>query len=413
MSQNKKKIFNDPVYGFITLPHEVIFHIIETPYFQRLRRIKQLGLSDYVYPGATHTRFHHTLGALHLMCMALDTLRSKGVEITHAEHEATCIAILLHDVGHGPYSHALEHSIVPITHEDISIRIMQQLNLELDGRLDLAIQIFQNQYPKRFLHQLVSSQLDVDRLDYLMRDSFYTGVSEGVISYDRIIKMLDVRNNELLIEEKGIYSIEKFLVSRRLMYWQVYLHKTVVCAEMLLLQFMKRLKHICKNNLLSIKNICSPELFYFINNDLSAEDFAQPEAISKYILLDDNDIMQCVKNALNSEDKVLGILADALYYRHLFKLNYMEEPISHQRLNAISESIRSKYNLSEEELSFVMIMDSTTNSAYNLHHEKIHLLKKDGTIEDVAQASDQLNISVLSKPVKKYFIAYPKDIRIS
>ena len=324
---NKRKVFNDPVYGFIRIPYDLIFDIIEHPYFQRLRRIKQLGLTDYVYPGANHTRFHHALGAFHLMQKALFTLKQKGIEISEEEEKAALIAILLHDIGHAPFSHTLEHDILNnVAHENVSLLFMQKLNTHFKGKLDLAIKIFKNQYNRKFFYQLISGQVDVDRLDYLARDSFFTGVSEGVVNYDRIIDMMDVKNDELVIEKKGIYSIEKFLISRRIMYWQVYLHKTVICAEEMLIQILKRAKELVRNN---IEISVSEPLKYFLENDISKANFEKEDLpLKNYALLDDTDIFAAVKSWITHSDRVLSFLCKSLIERKLFKIKMQNEAFS-------------------------------------------------------------------------------------
>ncbi len=404
---NKHKIFNDPVYGFITLPFEIIFDLIEHPYFQRLRRIKQLGLTNLVYPGALHTRFHHAIGAMHLMGEAIEEIRSKGHEITEEEAEAVTIAILLHDIGHGPFSHALEHSIVNnVTHEDISEIFMTRLNKEFNGRLSLAIKIFQNKYPKKFLHQLVSSQLDMDRLDYLKRDSFFTGVSEGVVSSDRIIKMLNVVNDQLAIEAKGIYSIEKFIIARRLMYWQVYLHKTVLSAENLLVHILKRAKELAEKK---VDLFCTPALKTFLYKQYSKKDFKNtPELLDKFALLDDYDIMTSIKVWTSHTDFVLSTLCKGIVDRKLFKVEMQSQPFAAGKIRKIKNEIKKLYNLNDAEVSYFIFSGNVANDAYRTDKISINILFKDGKVVDIAKASDQLNIQVLEKTVKKYYLCYPK-----
>lgn len=405
-NNNKKKIVNDPVYGFISITHEVLFDLIEHPYFQRLRRIKQLGMTHNVYPGAHHTRFHHAMGAMHLMTKAVSTIRRKGTEITLAEEEAVLIAILLHDIGHGPFSHALEHTIVSgISHEEISILFMQRLNTEFDGKLSLAIEIFKNQYSKPFLHQLVSSQLDMDRLDYLNRDSFFTGVSEGIIGSDRIIEMLDVRNGYLVLEEKGIYSIEKFIVARRLMYWQVYMHKTVVSAENMLIHILQRAKELSQ---MGVDLFASPALKQFLQNNYSDKDFTENhEILDSFSKLDDFDITCSIKVWQDHEDSILSDLSTRLINRKLFKIEIGKAPYSKEYLDQLRTKISSQFNLNEEAIKHYVYADRLSNSAYNEGKENINLLLKDGSIKDLAIASDNLNISALSSPVEKFFICYP------
>lgn len=403
-SSNKRKIFNDPIYGFVSLPYEIIFDLIEHPYFQRLRRIKQLGLTNLVYPGALHTRFHHAMGAMHLMVLAIEEIRSKGHNVTDEEAEAVAIAILLHDIGHGPFSHALEHSIVSnITHEDISELFMSRLNKEFNGRLTLAIKIFQNKYSKKFLHQLVSSQLDMDRLDYLKRDSFFTGVSEGVISSDRIIKMLTVVNDQLAIEAKGIYSIEKFIIARRLMYWQVYLHKTVLSAENLLVHILKRAKELAKKN---IELFCTPALETFLYRQYSKNDFKNnPLLLDTFALLDDYDIMTSIKVWVTHDDFILSNLCKQLVNRKLFTVEMQGKPFQPSKIAELKKNIRKQCKLNDREIDYFVFSGSVSNDAYR---GEINILYKDGTLQDIAKASDQLNIDVLTKTVKKYYLCYPK-----
>ena len=405
-TNNKKKIINDPVYGFIAIPLEIIFDVIEHPYFQRLRRIKQLGLTDLVYPGALHTRFHHVIGATHLMNKAIATIRRKGNEITNEEEKAVLLAILLHDIGHGPFSHALEHDIVTgVSHEAISGFFIERLSQEFDGELDLTLKIFQNTYHKPFLHQLVSSQLDMDRMDYLNRDSFYTGVSEGVIGSDRIIEMLDVKDGNLVLEEKGIYSIEKFIVARRLMYWQVYLHKTVVAAEFMLIHTLRRAKELVQNG---EELFASPSLMYFLKNKIGIEDFNKDnETLERFADLDDYDIWGAIKVWQMSEDIILRELSQRLIDRELFKIEVSKSPFSKDRIKEINASVMDGLNLNEEQASYFVHSYQLRNNAYNEDKENINLLFKDGSILDVSKASDNLNISALSKPVEKYFLSYP------
>lgn len=410
MKPNKRKILNDPVYGFISIPDELIFDIIEHPYFQRLRRIKQLGLTHMVYPGALHTRFHHAVGAMHLMSEAIEVLRSKGYEISEAEAQAVTIAILLHDIGHGPFSHALENNIVyGLNHEDISDLFMKRLNAFFEGKLSLAIEIFQNKYPKKFLHQLVSSQLDVDRLDYLKRDSFFTGVSEGVISTERIIKMLNIVDDNLVIEAKGIYSIEKFLVARRLMYWQVYLHKTVLAAENLLVRILKRAKYLCEKG---HELFATPAFKEFLYNRYSAESFAEnPELLDTFALLDDFDIYTSVKVWCNSADPILSELCSKMINRNLFHISLQNNPFDRDFIEGIRRKVQQKYGISHEETNYFVISEQVENNAYSIQHDNINILFKNGNILDISEASDLLNVQVLSKSVTKYFLCYPKECR--
>ncbi|NVO04313.1 MAG: HD domain-containing protein [Bacteroidetes bacterium] len=407
---NKRKIFNDPVYGFITIPNELIFDLIEHPFFQRLRRIKQLGLTHLVYPGALHTRFHHAIGAMYLMSQAVETIRSKGHEITAEEEQAAYIAILLHDIGHGPFSHALENCIVfGMTHEDLSDLFMSKLNLEFNSQLKTAIEIFRNKYPKKFLHQLVSSQLDVDRLDYLKRDSFFTGVSEGVISSDRIIKMLNVVDDGLVIEAKGIYSIEKFIIARRLMYWQVYLHKTVLSAESLLIKILIRAKELAKSG---VELFATPALRVFLYNNYTKSDFEKnPDLLYTFAKLDDFDIFTSVKVWSEHEDLILATLCKNLTSRNLFKIEIQNKPFKTSYIEKIKQNTAKTYQLKDTELEYFVFTDTIGNNAYNPTSDKINILYKDCQVIDIAQASDELNISVLSKNVIKYYLCYPKDCR--
>jgi HD superfamily phosphohydrolase len=405
-SNNKKKIFNDPVYGFISIPQEIIFDVIEHPFMQRLRRIKQLGLTDLVYPGALHTRYHHVLGAMHLMSKAIATIRRKGHTISETEEQAALLAILLHDIGHGPFSHALEHDIVSgVSHEEISIFFIERLSKEFNGELDLALEIFKNTYPKEFLHQLVSSQLDMDRMDYLNRDSFYTGVNEGKIGSDRIIEMMNVVNGKLVLEEKGIYSIEKFIVARRLMYWQVYLHKTVVAAEYMLIQALRRAKELKQKG---TALFASPALNYFLENNVSAEDFkSDPKVLERFALLDDYDILGAIKVWQSESDKVLSELSKRIIDRRLFKIEVSKTPFNVEKITAIRAEIVKNLNLSEQEAEHFIITNKLTNNAYNFKRENINLVMKSGEIIDVTKASDNLNISALANPVEKFFLSYP------
>jgi hypothetical protein len=403
---NKKKIFNDPVYGFISIPDEFIFDLIEHPYMQRLRRIMQLGMSHLVYPGALHTRFHHVLGAMHLMTLAITTIRRKGHEITPDEERAVLIAILLHDIGHGPFSHALEYDIVcGVSHEEISGFFIERLSAQFGEDLDHALLIFKNKHSKPFLHQLVSSQLDMDRLDYLNRDSFYTGVSEGIIGSDRLIEMLNVHNGNLVLEEKGIYSIEKFIVARRLMYWQVYLHKTVVSAEFMLIHALRRAKQVVKQG---DELFASPTLMYFLKNDVRAENFKNdPSVLDKFAALDDYDILGAIKVWQDHPDKVLSMLSKRLVNRDLFKIEISKDPFSPDRIRLEKEMVRNQFELNDQEIEFFVYTDVLSNNAYNQHKQNINMLMKNGEIIDLSKASDNLNISALANPVEKYFLCYP------
>lgn len=405
---NKVKIINDPIYGFITIPNGIIFKLIEHSYFQRLRRITQMGMSNLVYPGAHHTRFHHAVGCMHLMQKAVLVLKNKGVEISDKEAEAVCIAILLHDVGHGPFSHALEHSIVnEVSHEEISLRFMQELNVEFEGALSLAIEIFEGKYHRKFLNQLISSQLDIDRLDYLKRDSFYTGVAEGNISSERIIDMLNVYNDELVIEEKGIYSVEKFLVGRRLMYWQVYLHKTGVVAEKMLVNLLARAKKLATSG---VELPCSKALHFFLYADNITTQF-DLNALKTFARLDDYDILSAIKDWISHEDEILSNLSEMIINRKLFKVKLSNDPFSEQFVNELKNKMLQA-NYTEESLAYYILQDEISNQAYNTQKSKINLFYKDGTIVDVIQASDQLNLQALTKPVIKYLLCYPKEIKV-
>jgi len=410
-SINKKKILNDPVYGFIAIPEGLIFQLIEHPFFQRLRRITQLGLTYYVYPGALHNRFQHTLGALHLMGQAIDILRSKGIEITDEEAEAVSIGILMHDIGHGPYSHTLETVLIKnVNHEFLSECFMQHFNKEFNGKLSLAIEIFNDRYHKKFLHQLISSQLDVDRLDYLKRDSFYTGVHEGTIPSDRLIHMMNVKDDALVIEEKGIYSVEKFLISRRLMYWQVYLHKAVLSAEYMLIHILQRAKELSKNN---VELPATPALLYFLKNEVSKSDFLDSSySLQQFSQLDDFDIYSAIKMWAGHSDKVLADLCTRLINRKLFKIEISKERFEQSKIDKLKQSVASKLGLSIDEAGYFVFTDEARNSAYNAGNDHINIVFKDGSIQDIAIASDQMNINVLSNPVVKYFLCYPKEIKL-
>lgn len=407
LTPNKRKIFNDPVHGFIAIPNELVFDIIEHPFFQRLRQIRQLGLTPLVYPGALHTRFHHALGAMHLMGIAIDTLRQKGNEITPLEEDAAKLAILMHDIGHGPYSHSLENSIVyGLTHEELSLMFMNRLNEQFGGRLTDAISIFRDTYPKRFLHQLVSSQLDTDRLDYLKRDSYFTGVSEGVINTDRIIAMLNVKDDDLVIEAKGIFTIEKFIMARRFMYWQVYFHKTVVAAEQMLIHILNRAKELSENG---VTLFGTPPLQFFLNNRLSKEDFElRPEVLENFALLDDTDIYASIKVWALHEDPVLSYLSNSLVNRKLFRAELQYGPFDPEYIQRISEDVARLLNFSDKVNAQLVFCGSITNNAYNPELDKINILYRDGEVVDIAKASDQINISVLSKSAMKHFLCYPK-----
>jgi hypothetical protein len=409
---NKKKIINDPVYGFIKIASEEHFDLIEHPYFQRLRRIKQLGLTNFVYPGATHTR--------------IQVLRAKDIEITREEEDAALAAILLHDIGHGPFSHALEESIIEgLHHEELSLLFMHALNVEFGGRLNLAIGIFTGSYPKKFLHQLIAGQLDMDRLDYLKRDSFFTGVTEGVIGSDRIVRMLNVVDDDLVVDHKGIYSIEKFLIARRLMYWQVYLHKTVLASEVLLVNILKRARMLALNG---SGLFATPALGHLLKSPLSREDFygsdtlpvimpgVMPEIsptllknLNLFASLDDNDIIASAKVWCDHPDKTLSILSKGLINRSLYKIEIRNEEFSPGYIREIREKVRRRYVLAENDLEFLVHLGSVSNNAYRSEDERIRILYHGGILKDIAEASDMLDLSVLSRTVKKYFLCYPKD----
>ncbi len=402
---NKLKIINDPVHGFISIRNELIYDLIEHPYFQRLRRIKQLGLSHLVYPGANHTRFHHALGAMHLMSKALAELAKKGVNITSEENNAAIIAILLHDIGHGPFSHTLEHTLLKsIHHESVSIFFMNRLNEEFEGKLTMAIDIFTDKYHKKFLHQLVSSQLDMDRLDYLQRDSFFTGVSEGVIGSERIIKMLDVHNNELVITEKGIYSIENFISARRIMYWQVYMHKTVVASEYMLRNALRRAKLLFEQG----ENLfASPSLKVFLENNFTIEDFEKnQELLSHFSEIDDSDITVSLKVWQNHPDKILSQISKSILSRHLFKTEIKKEAFSEERLNQERNRLKIKYQLDDEDIDYFLVSKKLSNSAYSDDFKQIKIIDRKGNLTELSKASDNYNIAALSAPVEKYFICY-------
>ena len=407
---NKKKIINDPVYGFISIPSHLIFDLIQHPYVQRMRYIRQLGMTHLVYPGALHTRFHHAIGAMHLMGLAVETLRSKGHVITEAEEEAVTIAILLHDIGHGPFSHALEHTIVEgISHEHISTLLINSLNHHFGGKLDMALAIFKGQYPKKFLAQLVSGQLDIDRMDYLCRDSYFTGVSEGVISFDRIIKMLDVVDDNLVVEEKGIYSIEKFLIARRLMYWQVYLHKTVIAAEQMLVKILERAKELSVGGR---RLFATPCFAHFLNNSISREEFtSDPQHLEKFSKLDDNDIYTSIKVWADDEDLILSTLCQHLIERNLYQVVISNESPSLDQIDALVEEAVSQFNVDEDDASYFVFTDTIKNNAYSVGDGNINLLMKDGTIQDITKASDNSNLEALAKTVKKYILCYLKDLK--
>jgi len=402
---NKLKILNDPIYGFITIPNALIYDLIEHPYFQRLRRISQMGLSYLVYPGAHHTRFHHAIGSMHLMQKAISILKYKGVEISEEEANAVYIAILLHDIGHGPFSHALEQSIATgIHHETISLKFMEALNVEFDGQLSLAIKIFKGDYHRKFLYQLISSQLDIDRLDYLKRDSFYTGVAEGNLNTERLIAMLNVNNDELVVEEKGIYSVEKFIVARRLMYWQVYLHKTGVVAEKLLEKILKRANElVLEGKVLP----ATKALNYFLKNQINESNFTN-ETLKTFSKLDDYDVLSSIKEWISCDDRVLSDLSKSLINRVLPKVILKNEPFEESELIEIKNEIQTSYDLNAKELPYYFYTGEIKNQAYDSTKNTIKMLYKNGDIKDITEASDHLNIQALSKPVFKYYLCYPK-----
>ena len=407
---NKKKIINDPVYGFITIPSELVYDLIQHPYVQRLRYIKQLGMTHLVYPGALHTRFHHALGAMHLMGLAIETIKSKGQAISYEEEEAVTIAILLHDIGHGPFSHALEHTIVDgVSHEHISKLLMDKLNVEFGGRLEMALDIFNKRYPKRFLQQLVSGQLDIDRLDYLNRDSFFTGVSEGVISFDRIIKMLDVVNDQLVVEEKGIYSIEKFLIARRLMYWQVYLHKTVIAAEQMLVKILERAKELSGEG----RNLfASPCFSYFLKNSVSRDEFKNdPRNLEWFTKLDDNDIFTSIKVWADDDDLILSTLCSHFISRNLYQVEITNDPPSIERIDELADRVTDEFEISDDDTSYFVFTDTIKNNAYSVVDGSIKILMKDGSIQDITRASDNSNLEALAKTVQKYILCYVKEVK--
>ena len=404
---NKLKIFNDPIYGFISIPNALIYDLVQHPYFQRLRRISQMGLSYLVYPGANHTRFHHALGCMHIMQKAVDVLRFKGVSISPEEENALYIAILLHDIGHGPFSHAMEKSIVEdVHHEAISLLFMNQLNVEFGGQLSLAIQVFRGDYHRKFMLQLISSQLDMDRMDYLKRDSFYSGVAEGNINSERLIQMMNVVDDVLVIEEKGIYSVEKFLMSRQLMYWQVYLHKTSLVAELILTKVLKRAKELTQKGILLP---CSDPLLFFMQNKITAATF-NSENIELFSQLDDVDIMSALKSWQKQDDFILSSLSKMIINRDLLKVKVSSEKGSKEELKLLKERFASENNIALQDTNYFIFKGKIKNQAYSIEAESIRILKKDKTIEDVAEASDQLNLKSLSKLVTKYYICFPKQL---
>ena len=410
---NKRKIINDPVFGFLSIPNDLIYDVLQHPYVQRLNRIRQLGLSYLVYPGATHSRFGHSLGAMHLMQEAIRSLRLKDVEITEQEETAAMIAILLHDIGHGPFSHVLEHTIVDgVTHEDISLLMMLRINEDLHGQLDTAIAIFKNEYPKHFLHQLISSQLDVDRMDYLCRDSFFTGVQEGRVASERLLKMLDVRDDKLVVQIKGIYSVEKFLVARRLMYWQVYLHKTSVAAEQHLIKILSRAKELARasreSRVESGEVFCSPALRYFLYQNVTFADFGvHSEALEQYALLDDNDVLSAIKAWISSEDKVLSTLSKSFINRQLFRGELLDAPLTDAQKKELNQTYAKALGLTEEEAQYMWSEHVSTSNTYSEKADSIDILYSDGRVRDIAEASEILDLESLTrKPIKRYIFKY-------
>jgi HD superfamily phosphohydrolase len=405
ITSNKLKIFNDPIYGFITIPNSLIYDLIQHPYFQRLRRISQMGLSYLVYPGAHHTRFHHALGCMHIMQKAVQTLQFKGVAISEEEESALYIAILLHDIGHGPFSHAMEHSIVEeVHHEEISLKFMNVLNIEFDGKLNLAIQIFKGEYHRKFMLQLISSQLDMDRMDYLKRDSFYSGVAEGNINSDRLIQMMNVKGDVLVIEEKGIYSVEKFLIARRLMYWQAYLHKTSVVAELTLTKILKRAKELTQKG---VNLNCSEPLSFFLNNKITMVSFDE-SVLKTFALLDDYDVLGAIKSWQFHSDFVLSSLCKMIINRDLLKIVMLDEKPETIKLEDLKNKLLALYPITDKEVAYFVFKGKLKNQAYNKESEPISMLKKDGTIESLVDSSDQLQVKALSKAVTKYFMCFPK-----
>ena len=399
---NKRKIINDPVFGFLSIPNELIYDVLQHPYVQRLNRIRQLGLSYLVYPGAMHSRFGHSLGAMHLMHEAIASLRLKDVNITEQEETAAMIAILLHDIGHGPVSHVLEHTLVEgVTHEDISLLMMERINMDLNGQLDTAIAIFKNEYPKHFLHQLISSQLDVDRMDYLCRDSFFTGVQEGRVASERLLKMLDVRNDRLVVQVKGIYSVEKFLVARRLMYWQVYLHKTSVAAEQHLIKILSRAKELARGGK---ELFCSPALRYFLYQPVTFDLFSPTsEALDQYALLDDNDVLSAIKAWISGEDKVLSALSESFINRRLFRGELLSAPLTEAQKAELNKQYAAQLGISQKEASYCWSEHISTSNTYSEKADTIDILYSDGTVRDIAEASEILDLKALThKPTKRY-----------
>jgi len=404
---NDAKIINDPVFGFIRIPRGLLYDIVKHPLMQRLNRVNQLGLASVVYPGARHTRFQHSLGAFHLMSEAVASLQQKGIFIFDSEAEAVEAAILMHDIGHGPFSHVLENTLISgISHEDISLMMMEQINNDLNGQLNLAISIFKDEYPKRFLHQLISSQLDMDRLDYLRRDSFFTGVTEGNIGSARIIKMLNVVDDRLVVEQKGIYSLENYLTTRRLMYWQVYLHKTAVAYEKVLVNMLRRAKVLCK---MGREVFASPALSFFLRNDVDATTFAKDEkALQWYEELDDSDIWSAMKAWRHSDDIILSTLAADMLDRHIFKVEVHDTPVSDEMIEELRDKLSQHMGISKEDAHYLMSINTIQKDMYSVDDDSIDILYKDGTIKDISEASELLNVALLSKKIRKYYVCYQR-----
>jgi hypothetical protein len=412
---NKRKIINDPVYGFISIPGDFIFDLIEHPWFQRLRNIKQLGLTSFVYPGANHSRFQHCLGAMHLMDMALRTLRTKGVEISLAEEEAIFCAILLHDAGHGPFSHALENSIITgISHEDLSLLLMRKLNEQFNNKLDLAIEIFKGEYPRKFLHELIAGQMDMDRLDYLRRDSFFTGVIEGSVGSDRIIRMLNVVDDSLVIDEKGIYSLEKFIIARRLMYWQVYMHKTVISSESLLVKILKRAKELAGEG---CDLWATPALRFFLYNKLGPDDlfiegkFTPGLIAANFTRLDDSDILVSAKYWADHSDKILSDLSLRLLKRDLLAIELQNDPFPKERVNKLKTLTTELYGINQELTGYYVFTNAISNLTYTPDAPEVKILLKSGKTADISTVSDMFDHRFLSERITKYFLCYPKECR--
>ena len=407
MGMNDAKIINDPVFGFIKIPRGLLYDVVQHPLMQRLNRINQLGLASVVYPGARHTRFQHSLGAFHLMSEAILSLQQKGIFIFDSEAEAVEAAILMHDIGHGPFSHVLENTIIKgISHEDISLLMMEQINSDFGDKLNLAISIFKDEYPNKIFHQLISSQLDMDRLDYLRRDSFFTGVTEGNIGSARIIKMLNVVDDRLVVDHKGIYSIENYLTTRRLMYWQVYLHKTAVANEKILVNMLTRAKDLTR---LGVSVFASPSLMYFLKNDVDAQWFNNhDEALRMYEELDDSDIWSAMKAWKHHDDKILSTLATDMLDRRIFKVEVHEEPVSPERIDQLQELIARQMGIDKADAHYMMSVDTIQKDMYNTEDDSIGILYKDGTVKDIAEASELLNVQLLSKKIRKYYLCYQR-----